>query len=70
MKKITNKYVYLLTTVISLNISLFINADSSAPIIQPGAPGKSSKVLDASEATNIANTSYIKADVDLSLIHI
>ena len=64
MKKITNKYVYLLTTVISLNISLFINADSSAPIIQPGAPGKSSKVLDASEATNIANTSYIKADVD------
>ena len=64
MKKITNKYVYLLTTVISLNISLFINADNSAPIIQPGAPGKSSKVLDASEATNIANTSYIKADVD------
>ena len=54
MKKITNKYVYLLTTVISLNISLFINADNSAPIIQPGAPGKSSKVLDASEATNIA----------------
>ena len=64
MKKITNKYVYLLTAVISLNISLFINANDSAPIIQPGAPGKSSKVLDASEATNIANTSYIKADVD------
>ena len=64
MKKITNKYVYLLTTVISLNISIFINANDSAPIIQPGAPGKSSKVLDASEATNIANTSYIKADVD------
>ena len=64
MKKITNKYVYLLTAVISLNISIFINADESAPIIQPGAPGKSSKVLDASEATNIANTSYIKADVD------
>ena len=64
MKKITNKYVYLLTTVISLNISILINANDSAPIIQPGAPGKSSKVLDASEATNIANTSYIKADVD------
>ena len=64
MKKITNKYVYLLTAVISLNISIFINANDSAPIIQPGAPGKSSKVLDASEATNIANTSYIKADVD------
>ena len=64
MKKITNKYAYLLTAVISLNISIFINANDSAPIIQPGAPGKSSKVLDASEATNIANTSYIKADVD------
>ena len=64
MKKITNKYVYLLTAVISLNISIIINANDSAPIIQPGAPGKSSKVLDASEATNIANTSYIKADVD------
>ena len=43
MKKITNKYVYLLTAVISLNISIFINANDSAPIIQPGAPGKSSK---------------------------
>ena len=56
MKKITNKYVYLLTAVISLNISIFINANDSAPIIQPGAPGKSSKVLDASDATNIASS--------------
>ena len=32
-------------------------------IVQPGAPGDPSKVLDAKEATNISNTSYIKADV-------
>jgi len=35
----------------------------SPPIIQPGAPGEPSKKLDAKAATNIANTSYIKADV-------
>ena len=35
----------------------------SPPIIQPGAPGEPSKKLDAKTATNIANTSYIKADV-------
>ena len=34
------------------------------PIIQPGPPGKPSKILDAEKATNIANTSYIEADVD------
>ena len=36
---------------------------SSPPIIQPGAPGEPSKKLDAKAATDIANTSYIKADV-------
>ena len=35
----------------------------SPPIIQPGAPGEPSKKLDEKAATNIANTSYIKADV-------
>ena len=35
----------------------------SPPIIQPGAPGEPSKKLDAKAATDIANTSYIKADV-------
>ena len=35
----------------------------SPPIIQPGAPGEPSKKLDAEAATDIANTSYIKADV-------
>ena len=42
----------------------FIEADNHAPIIQPGAPGFPSKILNELEATNIANTSYIKADVD------
>ena len=64
MKKIVNTYAYLIAAIISLDISSVLNADNSAPIIQPGAPGKSSKILDASEASNIANTSYIKADVD------
>ena len=39
---------------------------NDAPIILPGAPGEESKNLNAEDATNIANTSYI----DLSLIHI
>ena len=38
-------------------------AASEAPIILPGAPGEESKNLDAEDATNIANTSYIVADV-------
>ena len=33
-------------------------------IIQPGSPGNPSKIIHAKEATDIANTSYIKADVD------
>ena len=36
---------------------------NDAPIILPGAPGEESKNLNAEEATNIANTSYIDADV-------
>ena len=47
------------------NNMLFSNEDSlDAPIIQPGAPGEPSKSLNKEDATNIANTSYIKADVD------
>ena len=53
----------LLISIIFINTSLFMNADDNAPIIQPGAPGYPSKVLNESEATNIANTSYINADV-------
>jgi len=47
------------------NNMLFSNEDSLyAPIIQPGAPGEPSKSLNEEDATNIANTSYIKADVN------
>ena len=47
------------------NNMLFSNEDSlDVPIIQPGAPGEPSKSLDEEDATNIANTSYIKADVN------
>ena len=47
------------------NNMLFSNENSlDAPIIQPGAPGEPSKSLNEEDATNIANTSYIKADVD------
>ena len=38
--------------------------DNSPTIIQPGAPGELSKNLDPKMASNIADTSYIKADVD------
>ena len=38
------------------------NEDSQ--IIQPGAPGKPSTILNQDEATNIANSSYTKADVN------
>ena len=37
---------------------------TSHSIIQPGAPGEDSKTLDPVEATNIASTSYVQADVD------
>ena len=36
---------------------------SDPTIIQPGAPGEASKNLDPQAASNIADTSYIKADV-------
>ena len=45
---------------------LFLNTEltaNNAPIILPGAPGEESRTLDAEDATNIANTSYIEADV-------
>ena len=37
---------------------------ASHSIIQPGAPGEDIKILDPNEATNIASTSYVQADVD------
>ena len=54
-----------LQTLFSISL-LFLNSQltaNDAPIILPGAPGEDSKNLDAEDATNIANTSYIEADV-------
>ena len=63
MKNENKIITQLLFCIVFINSSLLVNADNSAPIIQPGAPGYPSKVLNELEATNIANTSYIKADV-------
>ena len=46
------------------NEVIIIENISSHSIIQPGAPGEDSKNLDPEEATNIAGTSYVQADVD------
>ena len=46
----------------TLYANKFNNEDSQ--IIQPGAPGKPSTILNQDEATNIANSSYTKADVN------
>ena len=54
-----------LQTLFSICLLFFYSelAANDAPIILPGAPGEESKNLDAEDATNIANTSYIEADV-------
>ena len=54
-----------LKTLFSICLLFFYSelAANDAPIILPGAPGEESKNLDAEDATNIANTSYIEADV-------
>ena len=49
------------------NEVIIIENISSHSIIQPGAPGEDSKNLDPEEATNIAGTSYVQADVDFLL---
>jgi uncharacterized protein (DUF305 family) len=40
------------------------NISSTHPIILPGAPGEQSQRIDPITATNIASTSYVKADVN------
>ena len=61
MKNKINKFLFLAVLVVI--VSQNINADN-APIIQPGAPGKDSKILDPSIASNIAGASYVEADVN------
>ena len=54
-----NKFI-LLTLVFQIAISVI----SEAPIVQPGAPGENSKILDPEVASNIAGASYVQADVN------
>ena len=61
MKK--NNYKHIIATAIAL-IAFQNMYANYAPIIQPGAPGENSKILDPSIASNIAGASYVQADVD------
>jgi len=61
MKK--NNYKYIIATAIAL-IAFQNMYANYAPIIQPGAPGENSKILDPSIASNIAGATYVQADVD------
>ena len=54
---------FLLATFLVTQFSYGFENNNAAPIILPGAPGEESRNLDAEDATNIANTSYIEADV-------
>ena len=67
MKKRNNMLIRNLKLIFFTAITLQIvgsELNQDPQIIQPGSPGKPSKIIDAKEATDIANTSYIKADVD------
>ena len=64
MKNLNKAIKGLIFGITLMSAYTFTEADNHAPIIQPGAPGFPSKILNELEATNIANTSYIKADVD------
>ena len=64
IKNMNINFKMALLVIVFLFPAFKLNSENfSAPIIQPGAPGYPSKVLNESEATNIANTSYINADV-------
>ena len=60
------KYNYVLIACLLLSNSLLVSENTfyEAPIIQPGAPGENSKVLDPSIASNIAGAGYVDADVN------
>ena len=61
-----HKIKYIGIVIISLFVSFDVTSSygENAPIILPGAPGEPSKKIDAETATKIANSSYIKADID------
>ena len=49
---------------IILVFQISIDSKSETPIIQPGAPGESSKILDPKIASDIAGSSYVHADIN------
>ena len=64
MKNKTSKYISVLAfAFLFINIISADNNQNGAPIIQPGAPGENSKILDPDIAANIAGASYVEADV-------
>jgi uncharacterized protein (DUF305 family) len=64
MKNMTHKYIFLsIFAVFSIQVVIADNNSNVAPIIQPGAPGEMSKILDPNIAANIAGAKYVEADV-------
>ena len=61
IKKFKSLGIFFLVVSFQLSTNEVVN---NAPIIQPGAPGENSKILDPSIASNIAGASYVQADVD------
>ena len=62
MKKKKNyKNIILFALIVFVSTQSYAN---NPPIIQPGAPGENSKILNPKEASNIAGASYVQADVD------
>ena len=59
IKKIHKNILFVALIILVSNQSYAKNA----PIIQPGAPGENSKILDPALASNIAGASYVAADV-------
>ena len=57
-----NKKIKLFTFILAI-VGNFLFADNEAPILQPGAPGDSTKAISAEKAADIANSSYTTADV-------
>ena len=64
-KKVKTKiFLNSFAIIFALSVQATALEDSGEPkIIQPGPPGSYSKILDAEDASNIANTSYTVADV-------
>ena len=53
-----------ITVLILSLLSSLILAQEDVQIIKPGAPGQSSEIIGEKQAIQIADSSYIKADVD------